>query len=84
MEKPVADTPNNWVEVTKIAEGKFSAEVGKEIFVDTIKVSLVDGRIVSATQENPVEVLERDCSDAALTTCGEPVRYQILRQVQLQ
>ncbi len=84
MEKPVADTPNNWVEVTKIAEGKFSAEVGKEIFVDTIKLSLVDGHIISATQENPVEVLERDCSDAALTTCGEPVRYQILRHIEIK
>lgn len=84
MEKPVADTANNWVEVTKAGEGKFSAEVGKESFLDTIKVSLVDGRIVSATQENPVEVLERDCSDAALTTCGEPVRYQILRQVEVK
>jgi hypothetical protein len=84
MEKPVADTPNNWVEVTKIAEDKFSAEIGKEIFVDTIKISLVDGRIISATQENPVEVLERDCSDAALTTCGEPVRYRILRQIEIK
>ena len=84
MEKPVADTPNNWVQVSKAGEDKFSAEVGKETFVATIKVSLADGRIISATLENPVEVLARECSDAALTTCGDPVRFQILRQVEIK
>jgi hypothetical protein len=84
MEKPVADTPNNWVQVSKAGEGKFSAEVGKETFVATIKVSLADGRIISATLENPVEVLARECSDGVLTTCGDPVRFQILRQVEIK
>src|SRR5215831_1770771 len=70
MRAPVADSPNNWVQVAKAGEGKFSAQIGKETFVDTIKISLADGRILSATQENPLEVLERNCSDAALTTCG--------------
>jgi hypothetical protein len=84
MKLPVADTPNNWMQVAKAGEGKFSAQVGKEIFVDTIKVSLADGRILSATQLNPLEVLERMCSDAALTTCGEPVRFQILRQIEIK
>lgn len=84
MKQPVADTPNNWVQVAKAGEGKFSAQVGKETFVDTIKVSLADGRILSATQVNPLEVLERECSDAALTACGEPVRFQILRQVEIK
>lgn len=84
MEKPVADTPNNWVQVSKAGEGKFSAQIGKETFVDTIKISLVDGRILSAVQDNPLEVLERVCSDAALTNCGEPVRFQILRHIEIK
>lgn len=83
MRTAVADTPNNWVEVSQAGPGKFSAQIGKETFVATIKLSLVDGRIVSATLYNPVEVLARECSDPALTTCGEPVRFQILRQVEI-
>ena len=83
MSASVADTPNNWVEVSKTQEGKFSAQVGKETFVARIKISLADGRIISATLDNPVEVLERVCTDAALTSCGEPVRYQIRRQIEI-
>lgn len=84
MKPSVADTPNNWVQVSKTGPGKFTAQVGKEVFVDTIKVSLADGRILSATQENPLEVLERECSDAALTQCGEPVRFQIVRHIEIK
>jgi hypothetical protein len=84
MEAPVADTPNNWVEVSKTDSGKFTAAVGKEIFVDTIRISLADGRILSATEHNPVEVLQRECQDAALSTCGEPVRFQILREIEIK
>jgi hypothetical protein len=84
MEAPVADTLNNWVEVSKTDSGKFIAAVGKEIFVDTIRISLADGRILSATEYNPVEVLQRECQDAALVTCSEPVRFQILRQIEIK
>jgi hypothetical protein len=52
--------------------------------VDTIRISLADGRILSATEQNPVEVMQRECQDAALTNCGEPVRFQILRQVEIK
>ncbi|HJT53512.1 MAG TPA: hypothetical protein VJ848_06650, partial [Candidatus Angelobacter sp.] len=83
MQAPVADTPNNWVEISKAGD-KFSAKVGKETFVATITTSLEDGRILSATIHNPVEVLQRECQDAALTACGEPVRYQILRNVEIK
>jgi hypothetical protein len=31
--------------------------------------------------ESPIDVFERECTDAALTMCGEGVRYQILRQI---
>jgi hypothetical protein len=82
MKAPVADAPNNWVEVEKSGEGKFSAEIGKETFDVRIKVA-GDGKILSATLDNPVEVLERDCTDAELTHCGDPARYQIKRQIDL-
>ena len=84
MHIPVADTPNNWVSVNKDRGGKYVAAVGKETFDVVIKTSLADGRILSATMDNPVEVLERQCEDAALTVCGDPIRYQIRRQIAIQ
>jgi hypothetical protein len=83
MHQPVADTPNNWVDVKK-NNGKYVAEVGKETFDVEIKVSLADGKILSATLDNPVEALKRECSDAVLSDCGAPVRHQIRRQIELQ
>jgi hypothetical protein len=83
MRTPVADTPNNWVEVDKLPDGTYRAQVGKEIFDATIRISLVDGRILGAKLYNPVEVSERLCTDAALTKCGEPIRSQILRQIEI-
>jgi hypothetical protein len=83
MHTPVADTPNNWVELQKTSDGKYSGQVGKETFDVIMKISLVDGKILSATLDNPVEVIERDCTDVALTKCGEPTRYQIRRQVEI-
>lgn len=83
MKMPVVgDTPNNWVEVEKTSEGAFSAEVGKETFDVRLTVSQ-SGKIQSATLDNPVEVLQRDCNDAELTKCGTPVRYQIMRRIEL-
>lgn len=83
MREPVADTPNNWVEVTKRGAEKYFAEIGKETFEVKIILSLEDGRILRATIDNPVEVKARPCTDAALSNCGEPVRYQIRRQIEL-
>jgi hypothetical protein len=83
MQAPVSDTANNWAEVEKGQDGKFSAEVGKETFEADLKISLETGRILSATMDNPVDVLERDCDDAALTVCGTPTRYKIRRQIAL-
>ena len=83
MRKPVADTPNNWVEVGKNAAGGYRASIGKETFDDLIVVSLADGRILSASMDNPVEVLERQCRDAALTVCGKPIRYEIRRKIEI-
>ncbi len=81
MSVPVAGAPNNWVEVSKMPDGKFAAAVGKETFDVELRVSLKDGRIVSGLIDNPVEVMGRDCTDAGLTSCGDPVRYEIRRQI---
>ena len=83
MRPPVADTPNNWVELQKTDAGKYLGLVGKEIFDVQLRVSLTDGKILGAKLDNPVEVLERECADVALTNCGEPVRYQIKRQIEI-
>jgi hypothetical protein len=83
MQAPVAGTPNNWVQVESV-NGKFVASVGKEVFDVQIEVSLDDGKILSATMENPVETMERDCKDAALTDCGEPRHHRIERLVEIK
>ncbi len=83
MLKPVSDTANNWVQVEKTKDGKYRAGVGKETFTVEIKLSLADGKILSATMDNPVETIERECEDAALTTCGDPKPHPIRRQVEI-
>ncbi len=82
MRQPVADTANNWVQLMKAADG-YVASVGKEIIDVRITVSLANGKILSATMDNPVQVLERTCKDAALLDCGEPTRYEIRRRIEL-
>jgi len=84
MRAPVADTPNNWVQVQKSGEGKYVAEVGKETFEVKIKVNLLNGKMLSAKMDNPVEVLKRECTDSALAACGAATRYQIRRQIEVQ
>lgn len=83
MRTPVAPTPNNWVAVEKADSGKYTAEVGKETFDVELKVSLVDGKILSGTIDNPLEAVTRECSDAALTQCSEPVRRGIRREIRI-
>lgn len=84
MEPPVADTQNNWIEVSKMDSGKYLAEVGKETFDVEISLSLADGKILLATMDNPVAVVARECTDQALTQCGEPEHYRIRRQIELR
>jgi hypothetical protein len=83
MKAKVADTPNNWVEVSKNGE-KYTAEVGKETFTAELKVSLEDGKILSVTMENPVTAIHRECTDAALTQCGAATPRQIMRRVEVE
>ena len=81
MRVPAYGTSNNWVQVSHEPSGAYRAAVGRETFDVELTVDLGDGRIRSATMVNPVDVLERMCSDEALTSCGEPRRYRILRRV---
>ncbi len=83
MREPVADGPNNWIEVGRTGDGKFAGRIGQETFDVRIVMSLKDGRMISGTIDNPVEVVERTCEDQALTTCGAPERYRILRRVEV-
>lgn len=83
MRPAVADTPNNWVEVEKRPNGKYLAEVGKETFDVQIKVSLANGKILSAKIDNPVEAVSRECADETLTNCTAPVPHHILRQIEI-
>lgn len=83
MRKPVAGAPNNWVQVGKNADGTYTASIGKETFDDVIKLNLEDRRVLSATMDNPVEVLERNCTDAELISCSDPIRYEIRRRIEI-
>ncbi len=84
MESPVADTLNNWVEVSKSNNGKYLAEIGKETFDVELTVDLADGKILKATMDNPVIVTARECADAQLAQCGDPEHYRIRRQVEIK
>ena len=83
MKTPVADAPNNWVQVEKTGN-RYIAQVGKEIFEVTLKVDTRDGKILSADLHNPVVAILRHCQDAALTQCGPPLSETILRRVSMQ
>lgn len=83
MQRPVSDTPNNWIQVQKIKNGRFSAAIGKETFDVEIKVSLRDGKILAAKIDNAVTSVERECDDAALSACGEVKPHRIVRHVEL-
>ena len=83
MRKPVTDTPNNWVTVPRMKDGKFLGAVGKETFKDEIVLNLADGVILSATMDNRVQTIERECTDSGVTQCGEPKPHFISRRVQI-
>jgi hypothetical protein len=83
MHQPVSDAPNNWAVVEKLQEGKYLAQVGKETFDVRIQISLADGKISSAVMENPIDLIERECKDAALADCGAPRRREIKRHIEM-
>ncbi|HEX8811498.1 MAG TPA: hypothetical protein VF742_05860, partial [Terracidiphilus sp.] len=83
MQDLVGSAPNNWMTIEKEADG-FHAGVGEETFDALIKVSLMDGRILSATLENPVKTIERICTDEALTQCGPRQPHLIVRKIEIE
>ncbi|HUL16491.1 MAG TPA: hypothetical protein VLV88_10870 [Terriglobales bacterium] len=83
MEKPVAETPNNWVMVSKTPDGKYIAGVGEETFDVEMKVRLSDGRILTGSMNNLVKTVMRQCEDQALTKCSDPMPHPISRQVEI-
>jgi len=83
MGVPVGETPNNWVQVSRRDSGGFVASVGKETFIATIRLNLRRGNILAASLDNLVDVLERECRDSSLTQCGDPVRYNIRRRIEI-
>jgi hypothetical protein len=83
MQTPVGDKPNNWVGVQKTQDGKISAAVGQETFTVELKVSLVDGKILSANMDNLVKTVERICEDDALTKCSDAKPHEISRKIDI-
>jgi hypothetical protein len=82
MRTPVADTPNNHVQVSRTKEG-YSASVGKETFDVELRIALADGKILFAKIDNPVTKITRECSDAALTRCGAARLDPTFRHVEM-
>ena len=83
MHKPVANAANNWVQVQRVNDTKYLAAVGMETFDVEIKLSVSDGKILSGSMENPLQTVERECADAALTKCGDPKPHAIKRHVEI-
>ena len=84
MTERVGNAANNWVQVEKGSDGKFIAGIGQETFNVEIKIAFATGRILSASMDNPVDISERVCTDAALTACGAGERYTVHRQITLR
>ncbi len=84
MQPPViGSSPNNWVQVVKAGDAGYDAGVGHESFDVEVTVELDTGKLVSAKMVNPVDVLERECTDAELSSCKDPSRRQIMRKIYL-
>jgi hypothetical protein len=69
MRTPVADTPNNWVQVRRDGAG-YIASAGKETFEVELTIKLASGEMLSATLDNLVDAVARSCANADLTECG--------------
>jgi hypothetical protein len=82
MRAPVADVPNNWIQVRR--EGaKYIASVGKETFDVELMISLSGGEILSATLDNVVEATARECANVELTDCGDPRPERTVRRIEM-
>jgi hypothetical protein len=61
----------------------YVASAGKETFDVELKVRLSTGEIVSATLDNLVEAVARDCRIVELTECGEPRPDRTVRRIEM-
>ncbi|WP_348262935.1 hypothetical protein P8935_24485 [Telmatobacter sp. DSM 110680] len=84
MQTPVGALPNNWVAVTKQADGSYVAAMGEETFDALITVRLADGEVLSANMNNPVKTVERTCKDEALTQCEAAKPHLIVRKIEIE
>ena len=84
MNKPVMDTANNFFQVKKTSEGKYSVMVGKEFFNVDVRLALPSGRILSAVMYNPVEGIAKVCSDEKLSDCGAPEKFSLVRNITME
>ncbi len=80
MQEPTLAKPNNFVQVSKQADG-FTAETGKETFDVRLVVDTRDGHILSAAMHNPVALTTRTCTDRELTQCGPEASKTTLREI---
>jgi hypothetical protein len=84
MNKPVLDTPNNFFQVKKTGDGKYSTMVGKEVFNVELSLALPSGKILSAAMYNPVSGIGRICSDEQLTDCGALEAFSLVRNISME
>jgi hypothetical protein len=82
MRAPIAGTPNNWVQVQR-SGGTYVASVGQETFDVILRIRLADGVILSASMDNPVIRLDRECKDPDLRQCGETRPGRTLRRIEM-
>jgi hypothetical protein len=82
MRAPVRGAPNNWVQVRKSGD-TYVASVGQETFDVLLRIRLSDGVMLSASMENPVITVERQCRDAGLRQCDEPHPGRIFRRIEM-
>ena len=83
METPVANLPNNFVQVQHEGD-TFVADVGQETFEVRLTVDTLDGKITSAKMHNRVLFTRRECVDRELQHCGPPARKTTVREVSLK
>lgn len=82
MREPVAGAPNNWVQVRRAA-GAYIGAVGKETFDVELTIRLSAGEILSATMDNLVEAVARECADVELSDCGERRPNPTVRRIEM-
>jgi hypothetical protein len=82
MRAPIADGPNNWVQVRRDGD-VYVASVGKETFDVELTISLSGGESLSATLDNLVEAVARHCANAELTNCGDPRPDRTVRRIEM-